>query len=132
MNEPVAKETLVVKTNGRWALLKFGDIDAIVAHAHASRIFAGGEQYMVRQGLAALHNALPQDRFLRVSRATIVNLDRVRAVHSKSHGDGIVELTNGERYSISRRFRKFLGVLYPNARRRRERVESGGEPGIRK
>lgn len=103
---------MFVKTRGSWVRLKFDDIDMVVAEQNATRIQAGAEKFHVRDALIALLPKLPGQRFVQINRGAIVNVDRIKAIHSKSHGDAIAELENGERQIITRRFRPKLKFLF--------------------
>jgi len=48
------------------------------------------------------------ERFRRISRSALVNLDRVREVQPWFHGDAIVILESGARVTLSRRYRRNL------------------------
>jgi two-component system LytT family response regulator len=58
--------------------------------------------------MAALAARLDADRFVRVGRGTIVNLDAVRELQPASHGDLDVVLRNGTRLRASRRYARGL------------------------
>lgn len=115
-------ESLFVKTRGNWVRLKFEEIDQVVAADNASHIKAGAESYVVRESITAMAARLPSDRFVQVNRATIVNIDRLKAIHSKSHGDAIADLENGEQLTITRRFRPKLKFLFAREEERTEDV----------
>ena len=62
----------------------------------------------VRDSLLRLEAALDPDRFVRVSRFAIVNVERVREVHPWFHGDHVVVLDDGARVTSTRRYRERL------------------------
>jgi len=64
----------------------------------------------VRTTLAALEARMDPERFRRISRSALVNLDRVREVQPWFHGDAIVILESGARVTLSRRYRRHLFV----------------------
>jgi two-component system LytT family response regulator len=63
---------------------------------------------VLRSTLGALEERLDPERFRRISRSTLVNLDRVREVQPWFHGDAVVILESGARLSLSRRYRTNL------------------------
>jgi len=68
----------------------------------------------VRTTLAALEARMDPERFRRISRSALVNLDRVREVQPWFHGDGIVILESGARVTLSRRYRaNLIGAPVP-------------------
>ena len=48
---------------------------------------------------------LPGEKFLRISRSAIVNLDRVKELQPMFYGDYAVLLHNGAKLTLSRNFR---------------------------
>jgi two-component system LytT family response regulator len=49
-----------------------------------------------------LATRLDPDRFRRISRTCVVNLDRVREIQPWFHGDAVVILQSGQRLRVSR------------------------------
>ena len=73
----------------------------------------GGDELMLEESLGALERRLEAHAFVRVHRSELINLAKVRALHSD---DGIheVELDDGQRARVSRRslpaLKKALGI----------------------
>ena len=63
---------------------------------------------MHRATMAQLERALP-DRFVRIHRGTIVNVDEIVEIQPVSHGDAEVALRDGTRLQLSRKYRS--GIL---------------------
>ena len=55
--------------------------------------------------MAAIEQRLAAGRFVRISRSTIVNADRIRAIEPAAHGDSVVILVDGTKLKLSRRLR---------------------------
>jgi two-component system LytT family response regulator len=55
-----------------------------------------------------LERDLGEERFVRIHRSTIVNLERIRALELQDGGEYEVVLKAGARLRLSRRFRKAL------------------------
>jgi len=51
---------------------------------------------------------LNPEKFLRIHRSTLVNLDRVRELQPIFHGDYLVKLTDGTELTLSRNYREKL------------------------
>jgi two-component system LytT family response regulator len=111
-----SREFLMVKSEGRWVVLKYRDIDVALAHEHVCQVQTGKESFVIRETLSSLADRLPKERFFRINRGTIVNLERVKAIHAKSHGDGVAELKDGQSFIVSRRFRPLLNGLFQSER----------------
>ena len=66
---------------------------------------------MLRETLTNLESQLDQNRFLRIHRSTIVNLERVRELQTQSHGEFTVVLNDGTQLKLSRGYRDRLTAL---------------------
>ncbi len=94
--------------------LKVEDLDWIEAESNYARLHTGEDSYLTRTSLAALEAKLDPRLFVRIHRSTIVNIDRVERLEPIGHGDLELELTNGRRLQVSRRYRERLeSVLEP-------------------
>ncbi len=109
--EPAARrhpERLLVVDDGRSFFVRTEDVDWIEAARNYVRLHAGDRVHTVRTTLAALEARLDPERFRRISRSALVNLDRVREVQPWFHGDAVVILESGARVTLSRRYRRNL------------------------
>jgi two-component system LytT family response regulator len=55
--------------------LRLTDIDLAEASDNYVKLYAGGDSYMFRETLTALEEKLSPERFLRISRSIIVNIE---------------------------------------------------------
>ncbi len=104
-------DRLVFKQNGRVIFVHTQTIDWIEADGNYLRIHAGNESHYVRETLTGLEGQLSSDRFMRISRSIIVNLDRVKELQPHFYGDYVVILHNGSRLNMSRNYRKHLETM---------------------
>lgn len=107
-------ERLAVKSNGRIVFLRLTDIDLVEGADNYVKLYAGNETHMLRETMAALEEKLPRDRFVRISRSAIVNIESVKELHPLFHGEYTVSLRNGTRVTLTRTYREQLrqfGVL---------------------
>jgi two-component system LytT family response regulator len=58
--------------------------------------------------LSELAGRLDENQFTRIHRGTIVNLDRIREIQPRSHGDCDVLLENGSVLRLSRSYRDMV------------------------
>jgi two-component system, LytTR family, response regulator len=105
------QDRLAVKSSGRVVLLKHEEIDWIEAADNYVNLHVGKESHLLRETMNNLEQRLPPERFLRISRSTIVNLDRVRELQPMFHGEYAVILRDGVRLSLSRGYRDRLSQL---------------------
>lgn len=108
---PGRVERLAVKSSGRVVLVKIEDIDWIEAADNYVSLHVGAEEHLHRETMAAMEAMLPEGRFMRISRSTIVNLDRVKELQPLFHGEYAVILRNGTRLTLSRSYRDKLTQL---------------------
>ncbi len=109
--EPKYLDRLAVKTEGRVLFFKIDDIDWIEAADNYVSLHIGNEEHLHRETMASLETKLPPTRFLRISRSTIVNIERIKEMQPMFHGDYAVILKNGARLSLSRNYREKLNHL---------------------
>lgn len=105
------QDRLAVKSSGRVVLLRHEEIDWIEAADNYVNLHVGKESHLLRETMNSLEQRLPANRFLRISRSTIVNLDRVRELQPLFHGEYSVILRDGTRLTLSRGYRDKLGLL---------------------
>jgi two-component system LytT family response regulator len=99
---------LTVREGDRFVIVKADEIDWIEAAANYLRIHARGRAYSLRSTMTAIGERLDPRQFARIHRSTFVNIDRVREIRPKWHGDFDVVLTNGKVLRLSRSYREGL------------------------
>jgi two-component system LytT family response regulator len=100
-------EWLVVKDAERSLLLPVGQVDWIEAANYYAVAHAGTRTHVLRDSLARLERSLG-NRFVRIHRSTIVNLDRVVEFQRLFHGDYAVILADGTDLKLSRTYRSLV------------------------
>ena len=105
-------ERLVVKSVGRVFFVKVDEIDWIEAAGNYVKLHAGRESHMVRETMNGIESKLDPDRFLRIHRSTVVNIDRIKELHPMFSGDYAVILRDGTELALSRNYRdRFLDIF---------------------
>lgn len=87
------------------------EIDWIEADGYYARLHVGGKSHLLRETLTKLEAQLDRNRFLRIHRSTIVNLERIRELQAQSHGEFTVVLSDGTQLKLSRGYRDRLATL---------------------
>lgn len=105
-------ERFVVRTPGRIVFLPLAEVDWIEAAGNYVYVHAGRERHLVRGTLKAIESRFDA-RFARIHRSAIVNLERVRELSPRAHGDCEVVLRGGARLPVSRTFAPRLRALRP-------------------
>ncbi len=108
--QPAAKglQRLMIKTQQRLYFIRTDEVDWIEAAGNYVRLHVGGKTHLLRQTMNALERQLDRDRFLRIHRSTIVNVDRVRDFHRMFNGEYEVRLYDGTTLTLSRGYRSQL------------------------
>jgi two-component system LytT family response regulator len=97
---------LMVKSAGRINFLRTEEIDYVEADRDYVRIHNGKKKHLLREKISRLEQQLPADRFLRIHRSTIVNIDRIKEMQPLCYGEYSVILHDGTRLTLSRSFRE--------------------------
>src|SRR5262245_56182244 len=118
-SRPKPLERLVIKAGGRVFFLRVDEIDWIEAAANYVKLHAGGEAHLLRETINGLAAKLDPDKFLRVHRSIIVNLERVKEIQPWFHGDYVIIMQDGAQLTSSRNYREQLRKLLS---------KSGGTP----
>jgi len=100
----------VVRTPGRIVFLPLSEVDWIEAAGNYVYVHAGRERHLIRATLKAIE-ARFDSQFARIHRSALVNLERVRELVPRAHGDCDVVLLGGARLPVSRTFAARLRAL---------------------
>jgi two-component system LytT family response regulator len=104
-------ERLAIKSAGRVVFVKISDIDWIEAAHNYVELHVGKESHLLRETLNAIEARLSPEKFVRISRSVIVNIERIKELQPLFHGEYTVTLQNGTRVTLSRRYRDKLQQL---------------------
>jgi two-component system LytT family response regulator len=109
----------LVRTHEKTVVVDAGDVDWIEAADYYATLHVGPRAHLVRETLTGLARRLDPERFFRVHRSAIVNLDRVREIHPLFRGDAELVLEGGTRVRLSRTRRAEFKRLFaaPSGRR---------------
>ena len=105
---PRAADRLVVKNRGQTIFLDVADIDWIEAAGYYACVHVGRDTHIIRRTLIELEQDLGDEKFARIHRSTLVNVERIRGLELQDGGEYEVVLKTGERLPLSRRYRKPL------------------------
>lgn len=105
-------DRLAVKQRGRIVLLRLEDVDYVTAEGAYLRIHSGDRTHLIRETISALEARLSGQRFARVHRSLIVNLDRVRELEPLYRGEYVIWLTDGTRLVTGRTYRERIQQVF--------------------
>jgi two-component system LytT family response regulator len=92
----------LVRVRDKIVLVRTDDVDWIEAADYYVSLHVGGKAHLLRETMADLEKQLDPDRFVRVHRSAIVNVDRVREIHPMFRGDCMLTLHDGTQLRLSR------------------------------
>jgi two-component system LytT family response regulator len=114
---PQIRERIMVKSAGRISFLKTEEIDWIEAQGDYVRLYAQGRKFLIREKIGEMEQQFPVDRFIRIHRSTIVNVERIKEMQPLFYGEYAVILNDGTRLTLSRSFREKVFSRLTRARK---------------
>jgi two-component system, LytTR family, response regulator len=102
---------LAVKTPGKVSFVELAQIHAIEAAGKYAVVHVGKVNHVLRESMTSLESHLPSQRFLRISRSVIVNIDQIQELQPMFKGENLVVLKNGKRYPTTRSIREIQQKL---------------------
>ncbi len=109
--EPKHPERFVIKSAGRVFFLRADEINWVEAAGNYVQLHVGSSTHLMRETMGGLEARLDPEKFVRIHRSTIVQVDRIKEMQPAFHGDYIVILQDGARLNLSRSYREKLQAL---------------------
>ena len=104
-------ERLAIKSGSRIVVVKSADIAWIESAHNYVEIHDDKQSHLLRESISSIETRLSPDKFVRISRSVIVNVERVKELEPLFGGEYTVTLQNGQRLTLSRRYRHKLAQL---------------------
>jgi two-component system LytT family response regulator len=101
-------DRLVVKSGGRLFFLRMDEIDWIEAAGNYVRLHVGNTSHLLRETMNAIEGRLDPEKFFRIHRSRIVNMERIQEMQPWLNGEYAVVLRTGTRLTLSRGYREKL------------------------
>jgi two-component system, LytTR family, response regulator len=99
---------LPVRIGNRIMFLEKESITRVEADGNYVNVEADGRSWVLRKSLVQMEATLNDEMFLRISRSSIVNTERIREIRYLESGHCDVVLADGRALRCSRRFRQGL------------------------
>jgi two-component system LytT family response regulator len=93
---------LLVHNGTKDHFVNVNDIEWIEAADYYSCLHVGTKNFMLRETIKQLANTLDPEKFVRVHRSIIVNVDQVREIVREGQSEGSIILMNGQRLKMSK------------------------------
>ncbi len=101
-------ERLVVKSSGRLYFLRADEIDWVEAAGNYVRLHVGTTAHLIRETMTAIEGRLDPEKFFRIHRCRMVNMERIQELQPWLNGEYSVVLRTGTRLTLSRGYREKL------------------------
>lgn len=101
-------DRLVVKSGGRLFFLRTDEVDWIEASGNYVRLHVGPVSHLLRETMNAIEGRLDGEKFFRIHRSRIVNMERIQEMQPWLNGEYAVLLRTGTRLTLSRGYREKL------------------------
>jgi two-component system, LytTR family, response regulator len=92
----------LVRIRDKVLLIRADDVDWIEAADYYASLHVGGKTHLLRETMTDLEKQLDPERFVRVHRSAIVNVERVQEIHPLFRGDSVLVLQDGTQIRLSR------------------------------
>lgn len=81
------------------------EINYISASGYYAEIYIDKQKHLVRESLTNLIKELPSDKFKRIHRSTIINMDFIKELISVGYGDYELKMNDGRTFRISKTYK---------------------------
>jgi two-component system LytT family response regulator len=104
-------ERFLVRASKHLYFVNAADIEWVDGASNYVRLHINGQVHLVRDTLNAIAAKLPPQRFVRVHRSAIVNLDRIDRLEPWGHGEYRITMKDGTTLTSSRSHNAALRLL---------------------
>jgi two-component system LytT family response regulator len=111
-----APKRIVAERDGRLFFIAQPDIDSVEANRNYVNISAGTESFTIRWTMQQAEVTLDPNMFLRVHRSVIVNTHKIREMERRFHGEYVLTLANGQKFTSGRAYRRHIQAHLKSAR----------------
>jgi two-component system, LytTR family, response regulator len=105
-------ERLIVNHKNRLIIVLVDEIDWVESYGNYLKIHAGGNTYLLRETMNDLAARVDPEKFIRIHRSTLVNVERIRELQPMFGGQYSVILRNGTELTLSRNYRKTVLEIF--------------------
>lgn len=102
---------LAVKSGGTVSFLRLDEVDWLETAGNYIRVHRGRDSYLHREALSSFELRLDPERFVRIHRSTVVNLDRITSLAPTFGREWVVLLRDGTRLTLAAPYRARLQAL---------------------
>jgi len=108
----IINNRLVIKSDGKIYFLPLNEIVWVQAYDYYIRIHTKSKFYLVRDSMKKMEAILPSEKFIRIHKSSIINIEHILELEPYFNGEYMVSMSNNEKLKISRSYRDNLkGIL---------------------
>ena len=96
------RERILIRAGAKVEVVPVGRIDYVLARDDYVGVMAGGRELLKQQTLADLEGQLDPERFVRIHRSAILNLDRLARLELANRQSYVAVLKDGTELAVSR------------------------------
>ena len=110
-------DRILVKTRGRIIFLKTDEIDWIKSEAYYVKFHVGKHIHVIRETLSNLENNLDPNKFVRIHKSYIVNIEFIKELQQWFKNKYLVILKDGTELKLSRNYQANLFSLFKSIKK---------------
>ncbi len=101
---PKRLSRFAVRSGERTLFVPIDDVDRIEAYQNYVQLHVGETTHLLHVPMNTVESVLDPERFLRIHRSHIVNVQRIAQLWSLAHGQYVIELRTGQRLQSGRTY----------------------------
>lgn len=105
---------LAIRSGDRTVFLAIDEVEWIEAAQNYVCVHAGQAKHLLHVTMNTIENSIDPERFVRIHRSYIVNLEHVKRLWTLPHGQYILELASGQRLPSGRTYGEKIRAMMAN------------------
>jgi two-component system, LytTR family, response regulator len=105
---------LAIRSGDRTVFLAMDEVEWIEAEQNYVCVHALQAKHLLHVAMNTIESSLDPERFVRIHRSYLVNLQHVKRLWTLPHGQYMLELTSGERLPSGRTYGEKIRTLFAN------------------
>ncbi len=105
-------ERFMIKLQDKIIFIKIQDVDWIESAGNYIRLHIGKETHLLRETMNNIEKKLDPEKFVRIHRSSIVNVDRIQELQTWFNGEYCVILENGEKLTLGKKYKEQFKTMF--------------------
>ena len=111
INENTGSGRMTIKSSGKIYFVPLDEIRWVEAFDYYIKIHVKDKFYLVRESMKKMEQKLPGEKFMRIHKSSIVNLEFINELEPHFNGEYLLRLIDGQQLKVSRSYRKNLDLI---------------------